>query len=149
MPRAMSASEKWNKWVLPEPNSGCLLWIGSLHRAGYGVVSNGSKVVLAHRFYYCIFKGEIPDGLELDHLCRVRCCVNPDHLEPVTRRVNCSRGDCGKVMIGAHKAKTHCPHGHEYTVENTWVYKNGRYCRECHRIRQRMRYHNRRPLSHS
>lgn len=79
----------WAK-VEPEPNSGCWLWIGAT-TAGYGVLGRGRReegVVLAHRFAYVLLRGEIPGHLEPDHLCRMPPCVNPWHLELVTRRVN-------------------------------------------------------------
>lgn len=81
--------------AVPEPNSGCWLWMGALAATGYGVIGLGARsegVDLAHRVSYRLHCGEIPTGLDLDHLCRTRCCVNPDHLEPVTRRVNWERG---------------------------------------------------------
>jgi len=78
--------------ISPEPNSGCWLYLGALQRNGYARIRFNGKTVIAHRVSYTIFKGEIPAGLELDHLCRVRCCVNPDHLEVVSRSINVSRG---------------------------------------------------------
>ena len=77
--------------ISPEPNSGCWLYLGPLQPDGYGGITFNGKTCRAHRVSYTIFKGEIPPGLELDHLCRVRCCVNPDHLEPVSRLVNVRR----------------------------------------------------------
>jgi len=87
---------------IPEPNSGCWLWLGEVNSAGYGRIARGNPHygyrtrILAHRASYEIAKGSIPDGMELDHLCRVRSCVNPDHLEPVNRSENNSRGDLMK-----------------------------------------------------
>jgi hypothetical protein len=82
----------------PEPNSGCWLWMGSVGRDGYGVVRTGGrsgKCQGAHRVAYELFKGPILDGMVLDHLCRVRCCINPDHLQAVTLRENIRRGMVG------------------------------------------------------
>ncbi|MFJ7176424.1 HNH endonuclease [Streptomyces massasporeus] len=87
----------------------------------------------AHRVVYEYFIVDIPEGLDLDHLCRVRRCVNPWHVEPVTRQVNIVRGDAPKLQRG----KTHCPHGHPYNDVNTIVYRGRRFCRECKRSRQR------------
>jgi HNH endonuclease len=72
--------------------TGCWLWQGALHSAGYGFLSVGGRNQLAHRVAYRLFVGPIPDGLELDHLCRVKHCVNPAHLEPVTTAENLRRG---------------------------------------------------------
>jgi hypothetical protein len=76
---------------VPEPNTGCWLWTGYVDRHGYGQFK-GAKQGSAHRWSYEYHAGPIPEGLQLDHLCRVRSCVNPAHLEPVTCRVNVSRG---------------------------------------------------------
>jgi len=125
---------------IPEPNSGCWIWIGALSRAfnGYGKFWDGTKKVMAHRFAYEHIKGPIPDNLELDHLCRLRCCVNPDHLEPVTSKENSQRGNVGLPQ----REKTHCPAGHEYDAENTYFTKAGsRHCKECVRQRALAYYH--------
>ncbi len=122
--------------VLPEPNSGCWLWSGTTN-FGYGIFwLQGKRFCRAHKFAYELFKGPVPAGLELDHLCRTRCCVNPDHLEPVTTRENTLRGNS---FAGVNARKTHCPQGHPYSEENTYknpAYPNGRYCRQCERNRQ-------------
>lgn len=96
-----------------------------------------TSVVGAHRVVYEELVGPIPDGLMLDHLCRVRHCVNPEHLEPVTNRENVLRGE-------GHSAKaaraTHCLKGHPYAGENLRILSNGwRRCRACHRERERIR----------
>lgn len=123
----------WGK-VIPEPNSGCWLWLGATSQ-GYGVFGLGNGVnVRAHCFSYEVERGPIPNGLDLDHLCRIRCCVNPDHLEPVTRAVNVARGLAPSLINNFWRSKTHCPKGHAYTGENLAVRRNGaRYCRECRR----------------
>lgn len=127
----------FEKYYVPEPNSGCWIWIRALDSGGYGRVFprkiNGKRLLKAHRISYELFKGSIPEGLDLDHLCRVRCCVNPDHLEPVTRSENCLRGETGHVSGARKRARTHCIHGHEFTPENTWVYKGERHCIQCRR----------------
>src|SRR5690349_14827083 len=111
----------WEK-IAPEPNSGCWLWVGAVNDRGYGQISNEApsrKKIYAHRFSYELHKGPIQSGLDLDHLCRVRCCVNPDHLEPVTRLENVRRGDDG----AKNRGKTHCPQGHPYSGHNLIIAK--------------------------
>jgi hypothetical protein len=116
-----------------DQNTGCWEWQG-YRRRGYGSISlgrRGDKTVPVHRLAYERLVGPIPDGLQLDHLCRNPPCCNPEHLEPVTSRVNTLRG----VSAGAKNAvKTHCPQGHEYTPENTYLADGARHCRICRRI---------------
>ena len=118
--------------IEPEPNSGCWLWAGTLvEPSGYGVFAVKRKSVQAHRVSYEIHVGPIPEGLQLDHLCRVRCCVNPAHLEPVTHRENGLRG----VGICAGFARrTHCLNGHELIEGNLVRIRNratARHCKTC------------------
>ena len=119
----------WSKCV-PEPNSGCWLWIASTNRLGYGHFNPCSedkgRSWLAYRFAYEALIGVVPSGLVLDHLCRLPCCVNPLHLEPVTVRENCRRGIKGVLT-------THCPKGHPYSDANTYhtIYSNGWQSRRC------------------
>lgn len=122
--------QRFEKHYMPEPNSGCWIWISSLDGAGYARFSMNLKNQKAATFIYEFYKGPVPDGLELDHLCRVRCCVNPDHLEAVTHYENVQRGAAGKH----ESSKTHCPQGHEYNEENTYRQKGRRRCRLCRRI---------------
>lgn len=119
--------------VSPEPNTGCWLWDGALNN-GYGHMTVRNKQVGAHRVSYMAFKGPIPKGLDLDHLCRVPCCVNPDHLEPVTRQVNVLRGNTPKVSALRMTQKTHCPQGHPYSGDNLAIDAEGaRRCLICKR----------------
>jgi hypothetical protein len=91
------------------------------------------KKYMAHRFSYLKLVGPIPEGLQIDHLCRVRHCVNPDHLEPVTNKENIRRGIVGMF----HAKKTQCPAGHPYDRDNTRIGSNGsRNCKQCDKIRQ-------------
>lgn len=94
--------------------SECWLYARAMTKNGYGLAWDGSKMVYAHRLMYEYYKGEIPEGLEIDHLCRVRSCINPEHLEAVTRRINTLRG-LGPTMLRQRQlSKTHCPRGHKY-----------------------------------
>lgn len=112
--------------------NGCWLWTGCTG-GGYGRFVFEGKVRQAHRVAYEAFIGPIPEGLQIDHLCRNRACVRVSHLEAVTQRENVLRG------VGAsaqHARQTHCIHGHEFTPENTFVQAEGqqkgrRRCRTC------------------
>jgi hypothetical protein len=137
----LTIQDRLKSFISPEPNSGCWLWIGFTNSKGYGHIWYGGRMRLAHRVSWEIERGSVQDGLCLDHLCRVRCCVNPDHLEPVTIQENIRRGDTGIN----HRSKTHCPQGHEYTENNTYKQSHsagqigggGRICRECQRAYHR------------
>lgn len=120
----------------PEPNSGCWLWTGWCNAKGYGTMTfdgpNGRQTgSSAHRVAYRVWKGEIPAGHVVDHLCRVRCCINPDHLEAVTPAENWWRGQAPSAI----KARlTNCANGHPLSGENLTVLKNGgRLCKACNR----------------
>ncbi|MFN2485673.1 MAG: HNH endonuclease signature motif containing protein [Acidimicrobiia bacterium] len=116
--------------VRRDPN-GCWLWTGNLAN-GYGRFWLGGKTQPAHRVAYEELVGPVPDGLELDHLCFNKSCINPWHLEAVTHAENVRRSD---VALGIRSAATHCAQGHEYTPENTIPrHRNGaihRRCRQC------------------
>lgn len=91
-------AQRLTDFYVPEPNSGCWLFLGHVKRStGYGVLLRDRKWKLAHRYVFELHRGPIPVGLTLDHLCRVRSCVNPAHLEPVTRGENQRRGKHTKL----------------------------------------------------
>ena len=117
-----------------DTNGGCWLWIRTLSASGYGRYGHRA----AHREVYTRLRGPIPEGLQLDHLCRVRCCVNPDHLEPVTGKENLHRSP------NTNATKTHCAQGHPFTPENTYLShymgKTKRACRACGRASGARRY---------
>lgn len=131
------ASERFAKNYIPVTESGCWLWLGSLTKAGYGQLKTHAGYS-AHRFSYAYYRGDIPPGCEIDHLCRVRCCVNPEHLEAVTTKTNVLRG----IGITARNArKTACWRGHPFTIENVLITKSppGRSCKTCETIKRRTR----------
>lgn len=106
----------------------CDIWTGSLDKDGYGRIKRNGMTYRAHRIAYEEAKGPIPDGLQLDHLCRVRNCINPDHLEAVTCQENIRRGELG----AAQRARTHCPQNHPYSGDNLYIDPRGdRQCRIC------------------
>ncbi|MFD5577280.1 HNH endonuclease signature motif containing protein [Streptomyces pseudogriseolus] len=129
--------------------NGCIIWTGVINpRNGYGQISPGTNTLeYTHRVAYRLMKGEIPEGLVIDHACHNRdaecpggnCihhrCINPHHLEAVTHRENRIRSPLTKA--GRVARKTHCKQGHEFTPENTYLRGDGsRKCRVCHRQRQ-------------
>ncbi len=123
--------------IEPDLHSGCWNWVGAINRGdGYGRICSRydrQKHETAHRVVYETAVGAIPDGLDLDHLCRNRRCVNPAHLEPVTRQVNILRGE---TVTAANAKKTHCLHGHPLSGDNLRIKPNGRReCRTCARKR--------------
>lgn len=127
-------AERLESQISPEPNSGCWLWTGRVTRR-YGTVWDGQAQVPAHRATYSLIKGPIPAGLVIDHLCRNRICVNPDHLEPVTNKENVLRGT---GISAANARKTHCKNGHELSGDNLVQWKLKRGMRECRACRNTM-----------
>lgn len=118
-----------------------MLWTGTLHHSGYGQFKIHGRIVAAHRMSYELRVGPIPPELVLDHLCRVRHCVAPLHLEAVTNAENIRRGDTGLAAGAQMRAKTHCPQGHPYDEANAYVRSDGsRICRACKRLRDRRYY---------
>jgi hypothetical protein len=133
-----------------EKTATCWLWTGPLGRGGYAYftwreprtekfVPAPVQGVRVHRAVYEHEVGPIPEGMTLDHLCRVRHCVNPDHMEIATHRTNILRGE---TLAAANARKTHCPKGHPYDGDNLMTTKSGgRACKECNRVRCRRVYH--------
>lgn len=131
MSRKNTEADFWKRVNKNAPN-GCWQWLGSQNGRGYAQWHIGGKTIYVHRYAYNMLVGEVPDGFIIDHLCRNRSCVNPKHMELVTQQENILRG----VGISAQASlATHCPQGHPYDEENTYVYQGRRYCRACGRKR--------------
>jgi hypothetical protein len=135
-PIAKSAEERFAASAALQ-DDGCVVWLGGKTAGGYGMFAEQTTgglntKVMAHRWAYEHAVGPIPEGLDLDHLCRNRACVNPAHLEPVTRMENIRR---------AAALKTNCPAGHPYDAENTYIRPGTvhRRCRTCARERDLLR----------
>ncbi|MCA1844613.1 MAG: HNH endonuclease [Actinobacteria bacterium] len=119
----------WNKFLVDD---GCWLWTASIDADGYGRLGKGSdptQPTKAHVVLWNALRGPVPEGMELDHLCQVKHCVNPAHLEPTTHLVNCQR------RPQYQSEKTHCPQGHPYDEENTYDNQGRRHCRACMKVR--------------
>jgi hypothetical protein len=120
--------ERFEEKIEMIPESGCWVWTAHTHDLGYGRMRVDGKDWLAHRWSYEHYIGWIPKGLVIDHLCRVRCCVNPKHLQPVKQRENCRRGASWAFQAN----KTHCPKGHPYAGNNLYIDPRGhRRCKSC------------------
>lgn len=125
-----------------DEKTSCWNWTATISRSGYGRIGykySNHPAFEAYRLSYILFREKLDPDLEIDHICRNRKCVNPYHLEQVTKKENILRG----VGVGAkNKAKTHCPQGHEYTPDNIRIgpCNGGRYCRTCQKDRDRYRH---------
>lgn len=124
----------------------CWEWTGCITNRGYGLFQDGKKLRSVHRWSYERFIGQIPDGLTIDHLCRNRACVRPDHLEPVSARENVLRG----IGISAENArKTECLRGHPLSGDNLYLYQGKRHCRACRAANDKARRAARKTMPHS
>jgi hypothetical protein len=126
----VSAIDRFWKYVMPEPNSGCWLWLGKHNKINdYGFFYFNGRFHTAQRAAWILLRGPIPDGMQIDHLCRNPACVNPDHLEPVTKEVNLSR----RVL-----EQTFCKNGHPLTDDNLMIEEvKGKRVRRCKKCRQK------------
>jgi hypothetical protein len=136
MPKRSEVERFTDKFQIDE--NGCWIWVGAFFSNGYGNFGRrreGKPVnQCAHRTAYELFTGPIDEGLDLDHLCRVRACVNPEHLEPVSRSENLMRAD---TVASRYAARTHCGHGHPFSGDNLVIRSGARACLECERASTR------------
>jgi hypothetical protein len=125
--------DRFEALYIPEPMSGCHIWLGALDVGGYAKFSIANSVALSgHIFAYEHKYGPVPDGLELDHVCLMKCCVNPDHVEAVTHQENMRR------QLGSRHHLGTCCRGHLFDEANTYIAKNGtRHCRKCDVLRHK------------
>lgn len=126
----------WSKVKITDT---CWIWTGARNTWGYGHLwAGGQRWVAAHRLAFEQMVGPIADGLTIDHLCRNRACVRPEHMEPVSLRTNILRSPIS--VFAARAAASHCIHGHPLSGDNVYVRPNGtRACRTCRRARDRAR----------
>ena len=141
--------ERFEDKYIPITESGCWIWIAALYSEingkGYAHFWNKEHHISGHRFAYEHYRGPIPKGMHIDHLCRVRCCVNPWHLELVTCKENIRRGASSKESVhfikplaSFQKNKKVCKKGHPYSGDNVYFRKDryGRECKKCQKIAQ-------------
>lgn len=117
-------SRFFGKVAVASDMGACWLWTGARISTGYGRFAALGHPIAAHRAAYILAIGPIPSGLQIDHLCRVRSCANPTHLEPVTQKVNMMRGDSPSAR---NAVKTHCKRGHAFDATNTGMQQSGRH----------------------
>lgn len=135
-------SEADRFWRKVDRGDGCWPWEGAVLASGYGKFWTGPResrrCELAHRVAWHLTNGPIPAGMQIDHVCFNKACVNPAHLEPVTPKINSQRAvDAGRRVVSQ---ATHCKRGHEFTPENTHIIPKGwRVCRSCRRLRKAAR----------
>jgi len=139
--RRIPLADRFAEKVSERGPEDCWPWVGAIHVTGYGVIRRdtpSTKVEYAHRVALELAGRPAPDDLDVDHLCRNRSCVNPDHLEAVSHRENCLRGESPTILL---YLSGRCLHGHAMTHENTYAEPRfgRRTCRECRRDRDRAR----------
>lgn len=130
---------RFEKFISKDQSTGCWNWDGCLNQKGYDMFNINNHAYMSHRVAYTKFKNKIAAGKVLDHKCRNRKCVNPDHLREVSPKINALENSLGASAINNNR--THCKKGHEFTKENTRItlVKTGkgvmRQCRACAKVR--------------
>ena len=124
-------------WDKVDITNSCWNWEALCNKDGYGRINSNGTMLLAHRYIYEILENHIPIGLELDHLCRNRKCVNPNHLDIVTKKENWSRGNSQSAK---QSRQTHCKNGHEYSKHGIYLQNGHRRCIPCKKKYDRLRW---------
>lgn len=137
----MNAEVRFWQKVLVTGNV-CECWFWNAHKTpkGYGQFRSGDSMIRAHKFSFELSNGPLPVGLEIDHVCRNRDCVNPFHLEAVTHEENMKRAAVFTDFGLRNRNKERCRNGHEFSEENTYKWRGARYCRACDREKKRKRH---------
>ena len=136
-----SVLDRFEEKYIPEPNSGCWLWLGAMSNTGRSCFTADKRTITGHRFAYLQFRGEIPLGMELDHLCNQPSCVNPYHLEPVVHGENVRRGWKFRGNGDLRRGQVLCVHGHDLSGNNVYNWRSlktghsSRKCKTCDRVR--------------
>jgi hypothetical protein len=143
LPLSLTPEEFERFWGKVDASGTCWTWIAGLIPQGYGSFWLRGKTRRSHKVAYESVVGPVPDGLVLDHICRNRRCVNPDHLRVVTHRENIFAP--GSMCLAAQNAeKDECLRGHLLSGENLLIWEGKRSCRICRRVNDLRRYHERR-----
>lgn len=134
---SLNTSEETNRfWSKVDRSGSCWEWTSLCHKTGYGRFKLRGRMAVAHRIAYVNTVGEIDEGMELHHLCGNRRCVNPRHLQPLSKSAHAKIGP----LAQDESEKDCCPQGHPYSSENTYVWRGSRFCRECRRRSKRQAY---------